>query len=551
MTLRLPPPKTDVLVAGSGAAGLLAALVTAKSGLTTTVVEAAPSLGGTTALGSGRVWIPANWSDANAGDTREAARRYLEQIFDTDYSEMIDALVETAAPMGEYVMRNSRHRFAVCDGYPDYHPSYEGATVGGRCFDMLPLALSELHPEARNTLRPNGYLPITYDEWNRWRYASNFDWELLHERQRTGVVTGGAALVAALADAVLENGGTILTGTALTGLRLDDAGDVIGATCETADGAEALVEARHVVLATGGFDADPSLRAAHLPRGLSLSASTPANRGTALRIAEQHGFPVDNLGQGWWMPMIELPGETMLGEPYPRALIRERGLPHQLIVNRAGRRFVDESAPYNEFGKAMHFVDADGATPNREAWMIYDADFGDRYGLPGIPKDGPLPAGAVAAATPRELAEAIGVDPEGLERTVSAFNGYCADGVDPEFGRGDNAYDRFYGDPGLLPGNNSLGPVARAPFTAVRVHSASIGSKGGPLTTTAGQVVGAQGRPVGGLYSVGNASAFWTKDGYPGPGATHTVGMVFAYRAGLDIVSMQHASPSESHRSTP
>ncbi|WP_053384508.1 FAD-dependent oxidoreductase [Leucobacter celer] len=525
----------DVLVAGSGAPGLLAALVTAKSGLDTLVIESAPQIGGTTAIGGGRVWIPANWTERNAGDSRELALTYLEQVFGDEYPDMLEAFVDTAAPMGRYVMTHTKHRFRVCENYPDYLPHLAGAVTGGRCFDADPLPLDSVHPFARNTLRANGYLPISHAEWERWRYPANFDWDLIAQRQRDDVVTGGPALVAALADAVLEAGGRILTETELRDLVFDDVGRIEGATASTPDG-EMHVRTAHVVLATGGYDSNPFLREAHLPAGLGKSASSPANTGIALRLSERHGFQVANLGQGWWMPMIQIPGETLLGESYPRAVIRERGVPHHVIVNPAGRRFVDEAAPYNEFGKAVHELTADGSTPNKQAWMVYDDRFREKYGLPGIPREAPFPENVIVADTLEDLARTTGIDPQGLTATIRTFNGYCETGVDVDFGRGGNPYDRYYGDP-RLEGNRCLGTVERAPFYAVRIYSASIGSKGGPVTTPNGQVKSSSGAPVEGLYSVGNASAFWTRDGYPGPGATHTAGMVFAYRAGIEIAA--------------
>jgi hypothetical protein len=194
------------------------------------------------------------------------------------------------------------------------------------------------------------------------------------------------------------------------------------------------------------------------------------------------------------------------------------------MVNAAGRRFVSEARPYNEIGKALHRQD--GAVH-----LIFDETYRMRYTLPGIPPDGPVPEWVARGGSVAELAGRIGADRAGLEDTVRRWNQACAGGTDPDFGRGEDAYERFCGDPAVRP-NPSLGPIDQPPYYAVEVLAGTIGTKGGPVTDTDGVAVDHDGRPVAGLYAVGNAAAFWTADGYPGPGATLAVGMTMGYRAG-------------------
>ena len=211
------------------------------------------------------------------------------------------------------------------------------------------------------------------------------------------------------------------------------------------------------------------------------------------------------------MPMLAIPGETLLGEQFYRSLIRERGLPRQIMVNAAGRRFVNEALPYNEIGKALHRTDG-------PVHLIFDEGYRARYPMPGVPGDGPVPDWVGHGRTLGELAARIGASTVALAETVRRWNASCAAGADPEFGRGEGAYQRFCGDPSVTP-NPSLGPLDRPPFYAVEVLAGTIGTKGGPVTDTDGQVLRADGSPIPGLYAAGNVAAFWTGDGYPGPGA--------------------------------
>ncbi|RKN43996.1 FAD-dependent oxidoreductase [Streptomyces hoynatensis] len=521
----------DVVVAGSGAAGLTAAVRTARAGLRTLVLEAADEFGGTTALSGGRVWVPVNGTPENAGDSPEAARTYLSQLFDPRWPEFVEAFVAHAPRMREFVEEATPHRFAVCPHYPDYHPHLAGATVGGRCFDMEVLDLGRLVPEAARVREAPGYVPIRHAEWEEWRYPAHFDHERLRARYAAGGRTGGVALAAALVDGAVRAGARLRAGARVVDVLR--AGDGVGGVVVRTPSGTEHIRARAVVLATGGFDGNPRLREQLLPAGLGVSAAAPSNTGLALDLADRLGAPTANVHDGWWMPMAQVPGEKLDGRDYPRGLVRERGTPRAVIVNTAGRRFIDEAAPYNEFGKAMHRLDELGRTPNREAYLIFDEGFRSRYPFPGLTPSGPLAGHIVSAGSLAELARRIGVDAEGLQESVARWNAFSAQGRDEEFHRGENPYDRYYGDP-WQEGNPNLGPIDRPPYYATRVHSGCIGSKGGLTTDTAGRVLGADG-PLPGLYAVGNAAAFWAGDGYPGPGATLAVGMVMGLLAAEDI----------------
>jgi succinate dehydrogenase/fumarate reductase flavoprotein subunit len=513
-----------VLVAGSGAAGLTAALAAAAGGARVLLAERSARLGGTSALSGGRVWIPASHL-APPGDSPGLAREYLRGLFPARYAHMTEAFLAHGPAMARFVEERTPHRFAACPRYPDYHPERPGATLGGRCLDMEPADLAAMTPLARQVRVPAGYLPMTHAEWERWRYPDRFDAGLLRRRKRAGLAANGVALAASLVDGAVRAGVDIRLNRRLTAVTLGPGGAVTAATI----GGQ-TIEVAAVILATGGFDWDEKLRHAWHPAAQRATGAAPGNTGDGLRIACRAGAATGNLDQGWWMPMLAVPGEEADGRPSYRSLIRERALPRQIMVNAAGRRFTDEASPYNDVGKALHGRDADGC-PNDPAYLVFDAGYLRRYPLPGIPFGGQAPGWVARAGSVRELAGRIGVDPDGLERTVAAWNQACAVGRDPHFGRGDGPYDRYGGDPAVRP-NPCLGPVAEPPFHAVRVLAGTIGTKGGPVTDADGRVLTEAGTPVPGLYAAGNVAAFWTGDAYPAPGATLGIAMTFGYLAG-------------------
>jgi 3-oxosteroid 1-dehydrogenase len=510
------PSSVDVVVAGSGAAGLTAALAAAVAGAEVLLVERGQWLGGTTALSGGRVWVPCN--HLQEGDTPQDAATYLDRFFGHRYRHLTEAFITTAPEMARFVEQHSAHRFVACPRYPDYGPSLPGATTGGRALDMEPIDVSKLTPLAARILVPPGYLPMSFAEWESWRYPDRFDWDLLRDRERAGIRTGGVALVAGLLDGIVKAGVRVLTGVRLAGVAR-------GSADLESEGGVTTIGAQSVILATGGFDWDRELRRRLQPRAQRASGAPPTNTGDGLRIAQRAGTRTDNLAEGWWMPMMAIPGETLLGEQFFRALIRERGLPRQIMVNAEGQRFVDEALPYNEIGKALH--QQDGAVH-----LIFDQAYRAAYPMPGIPRDGPVPDWVARGSSLADLAGLIGTDPAALAGTVRRWNDACAAGADRDFRRGENAYERFCGDPAVAP-NPSLGPIDQAPYYAIEVLAGTIGTKGGPVTDTDGVVLGRDGNPLGGLYAVGNTAAFWTADGYPGPGATLGVAMTMGYRAGL------------------
>jgi 3-oxosteroid 1-dehydrogenase len=522
----------DVLVAGSGAAGLAAALAAAQGGARVLLAERGDAFGGTTALSGGRVWLPGNAHARAAGveDPPENAAAYLRAACPTAPEGHVAAFVGDAPEVAAWIERDTPHRFVLCPRYPDYHPALPGATLGGRTLDSAPLAAGDAVDEV---LRGQASAPVTHAEWERWRFVHRYDADLLAERDATGVVTGGRALVVALLAACRAAGVTLLRGARVTALETDAENGVTAAQLTT-NGATRTVRCRAVVLATGGFEWSDDLRAEHLRVPVRAYGSPPTNTGDHVALARGAGAVLDAMEHGWMMPMVQVPGEAVGGRPFFRSLVTERGIPRSILVNAAGARFVNESLPYNELVRAFQRPGPAGDFPNARAWLVFDQGFRERYSLLAVRPGAPLPDWVARGATPAALAAATGIDAGGLEATLARWNSACHNGRDAEFGRGESPYDRYYGDPALLPGNPTLGPLDAPPLHAIEVLPGTIGTKGGPRTDPDARVLRADGTAVGGLYAAGNAAAGWLADAYPGPGATLGVALVAGRRAGRD-----------------
>ena len=296
-----------------------------------------------------------------------------------------------------------------------------------------------------------------------------------------------------------------------------------------------------MILATGGFEWSPELCAQFLGGRITHPISPPGNEGEGLRMAMTLGADLGNMSEAWWSPSVVIPGEEYDARPLHRGDFAIRLLPHSIIVNRRGERFVNEAHNYNDMMKPFFSFDpVSYERPNLPAYLVLDQSFRDKYMLmtllPGMPSPPWLPQ----ADTLAELARKIGVDAAGLEATVQRFNAFAREGVDKDFRRGESAYDHFYGDPDNKP-NPNLGAVEKPPFYALEVFPGSIGTKGGPRVTTDAEVLRADGAVIRGLYAAGNVMAGVTGPGYPGAGSTIGTGITFGYLAARHAVTQKSA----------
>lgn len=529
------PTDVDVVVVGSGGAGLTAAIAAADHGAMVLVLERSSKFGGTTAYSGGKVWIPNNHHMRRLGiaDSEEGARAYLERTTGNRYPNMIDAFLKAAPRMAEYLEANTPLEFYPCLNYPDYHPEWVGAARGGRALDVVPFEAGVLGEYADLIRRSPNFVPFTHEEWERWRSPLRFDWELIGRRIQTKVLTTGPAIVAGLLKGCLDRG--IAVRRSHRAVRLvTDRGRVCGLEVETPRGGLTITARRGVILACGGFEWNDGLVGRFFRTPTRGAASPPWNEGDGLTMGAAIGARLSSPAEAWWMPLLRIPGEEADGRPFYRAMISERGLPGSVIVNRAGRRFVNEALNYNDFVLMMGVFDPTTYDwPNIPAFFIFDERFRRRYAVATIMPDKPVPEWVAKADSPRKLAERLRVDPDGLARTLERFNVFARQGVDPDFHRGQSIYDRYYGDPAVGP-NPNLAPIDEPPFYGLEVVPGVIGTKGGLETDEGARVLNVWGEVIPGLYACGNTAAFWLGQGYPGPGASLGPGMTFGYIAGID-----------------
>jgi 3-oxosteroid 1-dehydrogenase len=551
--------QVDVLVVGSGAGALVAALRAARAGADVLVVEKGAMWGGTSATSGGGIWIPGSHLAEQAGqpdDLGEAFRYVRALTADNVADDQIHAFVDNAHRMLAWIEQEADVKYAALP-YPDYYPEVAGSREGYRTH-LIPDAVNarEMDRAAFDTMqraspaaslwgRINWVLAETHIALFRpkgwWKtigkalagYWLDFPQRLRSPRDRR--LTLGTALLGRLRSAVDRTGTPVWLNSPFVSLIETD-GRVEGAVVRH-EGRELRIGAsKGVILAAGGFERNATLRAEHLGAAHDpvASGSQVNNRGDALLAALTLGAATRNMDSAWWAPMFRIPGEDR-----GRLSTVERALPYSLIVDQSAKRYANEALSYHRFGEVMKAPHAAGAETN-PSWLIFDSRYRNSYPagpvIPGIP-DAMLPASVrkvlVKGSTVADLAKGTGLDTATLEATVSRFNGMVAKGKDEDFGRGDSAYDRLYGDPRVSP-NPSLGAVAKAPFYAIPLHLGDIGTNGGLVTDGRGRVLREDGGTIQGLYAVGNLAASVMGYSYPGAGATLGPAMTFGFLAAAD-----------------
>lgn len=569
----MPTVDVDVLVVGSGGGGMTAAMAAKAAGLDTLLVEKDAYFGGTTALSGGGMWVPGARVQVEAGQKTdpEAVIGYLKTITRGMVSEArLRAYVETAPQMLDFVAEHSDIELTWKPGYSDYFPEAPGGSAKGSVINVEPLDLRRLGPDAKKLLRPAAIGPrgmwlrplelktfyTIRQSWKGKAILLRFLWRSLRSRL-TGeqVVTMGQALAAHLWLGLRRLGVTIWLDSPLRSLITDSDGTVIGAVVSH-EGKEVRVETSGgVILATGGFEHDPEMRGRYqpfVPEDYSLGS--PVNTGDGIRAGEAVGGALAQMEGAWWFPTLAWPDGRR------HVMLNERMLPAQFIVNGAGERFINEATPYTEFGRALIKGEASGATTFMPCWLIIDARTWKRYlfaghlPLPRIPF-APVPTGAkmvdawLEAGIVKqgrswaELAAAIGVPAEALERTAQRFNQLAAGGHDDDFSRGDSAYDRYYAD-GTLP-NPNLAPLQGPPYYAFKVVLGDLGTNGGLCTDEDARVLREDGSTIAGLYATGNTSAVVMGPTYAGAGSTIGPAMTFGLRAANHVATRLAAGRSE------
>jgi len=543
----------DVVVVGSGAAGMTAALAAADAGLSVVVIEKAAKFGGSTARSGGGVWIPGNEALRTAGveDTPDEARAYLDSIVgDVVPAEMRQAFLDHGPDVVSFVHAKTPLRLQWVRDYSDYHPEAPGGKPRGRSVEPTPFDGTLLGDELANLEPPYSGaplgVPITQADYRWLSLLARHPKGLLRVlriglRWLAGLARGkrllsmGQALAAGLRAGLLRAGVPVWLQTPLLDLVTEN--ERVTGVVVRRDGREETVRARlGVVLAAGGFEHNEEMRAKYQrsPIGTEWTVGAKANTGDAITAGLKLGASVALMDDAWWGPSIPLTGG-------PWFALAERSRPGCILVNTRGERFVNESAPYVEAVHAM-YGPGDGPGVNIPTWLVFDQRYRDRYMFTGVGPRQKLPgrwfkAGIVATApTVAELAERIGVPAEALRTTVERFNGFARRGVDEDFERGKSAYDHYYGDPRQKP-NPSLGPLEKAPFYAVKIVPGDLGTKGGLRTDTHARVLREDGSVIPGLYAAGNTSAAVMGHTYAGPGATIGPAMVFGFLASRHLAT--------------
>ncbi len=531
--------ETDVLVVGSGAAGLPAAIMAHDTGAKTLVIEKSDQFGGTTACSGGGMWIPNSHLNLEKGidDSFEKVFGYAKLLTKGRASDdLIKAYLEAAPEMLKYLADKTPLELER-SLMPDYHPEQPGGHNAENSRTVMPLLfcrqdLDESEPLLRRN--PTMGIPMKNSEMNEWNAMGTpqkIDFELIASRMEQGMVGFGEALIGFLYRGCLDRGIEMVVNTRGMELVVAD-GKVIGLKAEQ-EGKEITISAeKGVILASGGFEWDEDLKAAFLPGPITHPNSVPFNEGDGLKMSMAIGAAIANMPEHWGWSATRIPGEEAMGTELNRGLLSERTLPHSIIVNSQGKRFCNEAASYNDMAKRLwDFNENTTEFPNLPSWLIFDQTYKDSYAMMTVMPGDDAPAWIERGDTPEELAGKINVDPDGLAATLKRFNEYAAKGEDPDFQRGESVYDYLWGDADNKP-SPCLGTVEKPPFYAIPVYCGTLGTKGGPKTDVNARVLNINGEVIQGLYAAGNTMASVCGPAYWGGGATIGPAIVFGCIAG-------------------
>jgi 3-oxosteroid 1-dehydrogenase len=564
----------DVIVAGSGSAGMSAAVRAKDLGLSVLVLEKAHKFGGTSATSGGVLWIPNH--GLGTGDSREETLRYLDGVISGPVRrDRLEAFVDEGPRMVNYlksigldlqVMPWSDYfaerpgaradRSLVC-------PIYDGRELGHalhvmreqfsrfKLFNRYTMDFGEAFGIAAKA--PGWVSTLARVIGRYWSDVST-----RRSTRRDRLLSLGGALIGPLRKRLSDHGVEVRLGAAVKRLQTSG-GRVTGVEIEHL-GQRRVIHARHgVVVCAGGFEWNQQLRDRYFTvPGDTTWSSTPeeANRGEVLQAGIDIGADVEFMETGWWVPTMLKPIDGVSNFDEIHQAVFDVGRPHSVCVNRNGDRFVDEACGYDRFGDAM-VRDQARTGMNAPCWLVFDASFRRKFPAGGYMPSPIMPDSRISPdqwdhyifkdATVAGLAAKIGLDPTKLQQVVDRMNEYARTGTDPEFGRGGNDYDRTFGDPGVKP-NPCIGPIDRAPFYAVRINLGDLGTKGGLKADASARVLDRQGQAIPGLYAAGNASGSPFGNCYPGAGGTIGPAMVFGYIAANDIAARAgirgHAAPA-------
>ena len=547
----------DLLVVGSGAGGLSAAVTAAWHGLDVVVAEKEPVLGGTTAWSGGWMWAPLNPVARRAGIVEDPAapRAYLRHVLGNHYDEArVTAFLAAAPEMVAFFETNTALEFEGGLKIPDTYGNAPGAGTGGRSVIAAPYdarELGELVHRLRPPMRETTFLGLTIQagpDLAAFMNVTRSPKAFAHVARRVGrhlvdlarhgramQLRNGQALVARLLRSAADLGVELRTASPVVRL-VGEGRSVQGAVLRTAEGEVEIRARRGVVLAAGGFAHDDQRWAGDFPAApAQWTVAAPCATGDGVRLGESVGGRLDDsvAAPGAWCPVSLVPRADGSTGRFPHII--ERGKPGIIGVLADGRRFCNEGNGYHDYVQAMLRAVPEGQ--EIASWLVCTRAFQRRYGL-GIARPAPLPVWPYlrsgylkAGRTIGELARNCGIDPDGLERTVAEYNRHARKGEDPAFGRGATPYNRLQGDARHGP-NPCVAPIERGPFYAVKVVPGSFGTFAGLRTDGHARVLGGDSRPVPGLYAAGTDMASVMGGHYPAGGINLGPAMTFGFIAG-------------------
>lgn len=557
----------DVIVAGTGAGGMSAALTAAIEGLSVLLVEKHDQVGGSTAISGGAVWIPMNAQTEAAGhpDDEDKVWRYMQAtVANAAPVEMQKAFLRNGPLALEFLSKHTDVQLVARTYSPDYYPDRDGANLGGRSLDPLPFdgrKLGAHFAELRDPLPEftvlGGMMVNMTDardllaatrSFVAWKASMKLVLRYWADRLR-GYHRGtrlllGNALAARLFKSVLDRRIPYWLSSPAEKLLRDANGRVVGLQVRREGRLVSLRARRGVVMATGGFPWDAQLRAELYPEPTGpWSMSPEQNSGDGIRMAREAGGVLGPVGSSpaFWTPIsiLKRPDGSELRYPH---LVWDRAKPGLMAVNASGRRFVNESTSYHEFVRGMYRSHLD--VPTLPAFLICDNDFIERWGLGlalpgGRPREHLVRAGYLyRAGTLEALAAQMGTDTAGLNASADQFNRAAESGRDEAFGKGSTSYNQYLGEPGYSP-NPCLGPLARGPFWGVKVYAGDIGTAYGVQCNEQAQALDANGRVIAGLYAAGNDMHSVMGGEYPAPGITLGPALTFGWVAAQHILGTQ------------
>ncbi len=556
----------DLLVMGSGAAGMAAAVRAHDLGLDVLLVEKSELFGGNSAMSGGVCWVANNpgMADEGLADSDEDGFAYLKHITKGEVpDEMLWLYIRESKRMLAYLHENTHVRYVPLTKYTDYYPEAPGGRPGGRSMDPVPFDGAKLREDLMRLRRPHpqsqilgkfgitarqahaaigvGFKTMLFMAWQMFLYA------LRHfKRKRWGRDTklcAGNSLMGRLLFSLKERDVPTWLETSVTELVFEGE-RVVGAVLDKRGERLRIRANRGVLLAAGGFSRNLEMRKQYQrdPITTEWTAGTPSNTGDAIRMGRDAGAALGLMDEAWWTPVSLVPKS-----PFSWVLVVEKSLPHGLFVNQNGERFTNEAAPYIDVVNGMYEDAAKTGAAEPRWFHVFDATYRKSSVAgpiaPGkVMPDSQLPrryrdgSYLYRADTIEALCDRLGIPAATVRDTIARFNAQALRGEDPDFNRGRSVQDRYYGDPNVKP-NCALGPVETAPFYAVQIYPGDLGTKGGLVTDARARVLRHDGRPIEGLYAAGNSSASIMGRTYPGAGGTIGPAMTFGFLAAEDAAT--------------